>query len=70
MNLWLFNKNDQLIISDGFTNSLKNNYIEFNFMHSLKDFGVTKEELNNLLSLKKSEFRNDLFMKLFIYKEI
>tara|TARA_B100002019_G_C21021726_1_gene475162 strand:- start:188 stop:679 length:492 start_codon:yes stop_codon:yes gene_type:complete len=68
MNLWLFNKNDQLIISDGFTNSLKNNHIEFNFMHSLKDFGVTKEELNNFLSLKKSEFRNDLFMKLFIYR--
>jgi len=68
MNLWLFNKNDQLIISDGFTNSLKNNYIEFNFMHSLKDFGYTKEELNNFLSLKKSEFRNDLFMRLFIYR--
>ena len=68
MNLWLFNKNDQLIISDGFTNSLKNNHIEFNFMHSLKDFGVTNEELNKFLSLKKSEFRNDLFMKLFIYR--
>ena len=68
MNLWLFNKNDQLIISDGFTNSLKNNDIEFNFMHSLKDFGITKEELNNFLSLKKSEIRNDLFMRLFIYR--
>ena len=68
MNLWLFNKNDQLIISDGFTNSLKNNDIEFNFMHSLKDFGITKEELNNFLSLRKSEIRNDLFMRLFIYR--
>ena len=60
MNLWLLNKNDQLIISDGFTNSLKNKDIEFNFIHSLKDFGMTKEELKNFLSLGKSEIRNDL----------
>ena len=68
MNLWLFNKNDQLIISDGFTNSLKNQDIEFNFIHSLKDFGVTNEELKNFLSLKKGEIRNDLLMRLFIYR--
>ena len=54
MNLWLLNKNDQLIISDGFTNSLKNKDIEFNFIHSLKDFGMTNEELKNFLSLGKS----------------
>jgi len=68
MNLWLLNKNDQLIISDGFTNSLKNKDIEFNFVHSLKDFGVTKEELKEFLSLGKSEIRNDLLMRLFIYR--
>ena len=68
MNLWLFNKNDQLVISDGFTNSLKNKDIEFNFIHSLKDFGVTDEELKNFLSLGKSEIRNDLLMRLFIYR--
>ena len=68
MNLWLLNKNDQLIISDGFTNSLKNKDIEFNFIHSLKDFGMTNEELKNFLSLGKSKIRNDLFMRLFIYR--
>ncbi len=68
MNLWLFNRNDQLVISDGFTNSLKNKEIEFNFIHSLKDFGVTEEELKNFLSLGKSEIRNDLLMRLFIYR--
>ena len=68
MNLWLLNKNDQLIISDGFTNSLKNKDIEFNFVHSLKDFGVTKEELKEFLSLGKSEIRNDFLMRLFIYR--
>jgi len=68
MNLWLFNKNSQLIVSDGFTNSLKNKEIEFNFIHSLKDFGVTKEEFKNFLSLGKSEIRNDLLLRLFIYR--
>ena len=47
MNLWLFNKNDQLIISDSFTNSLKNKDIEFNLLHSLKDFGLSSEQLKN-----------------------
>ena len=68
MNLWLLNKNNQLIISDGFTNSLKNKDIEFNFIHSLKDFGLKNEELKNFLSLGKSEIRNNLLMRLFIYR--
>ena len=62
------NKNNQLIISDGFTNSLKNKDIEFNLIHSLKDFEVSNEELKNFLSLGKSEIRNDLLMRLFIYR--
>ncbi len=68
MNLWLFNENNQLILSDGFTNSLKNKEIEFNFLHSLKDFGVTSGEFKNFLSLGKSEIRNDLLLRLFIYR--
>ena len=68
MNLWLLNKNNQLIVSDGFTNSLKNKDIEFNFIHSLKYFGVTNEEFKNFLSLGKSEIRNDLLLRLFIYR--
>ena len=68
MNLWLLNKNDQLTISDGFTNSLKNKDIEFNLIHSLKDFEVSKKELINFLSLGKSEKRNDLLIKVFNYR--
>ena len=68
MNLWLLNKNDQLTISDGFTNSLKNKDIEFNLIHSLKNFEVSKKELINFLSLGKSEKRNDLLIKVFNYR--
>ena len=68
MNLWLFNKNNQLVISDGFTNSLKNEDIEFNFLHSLKYFGMTDDELKNILSLGTSEMRRELPMLLFVYR--
>ncbi len=68
MNLWLFNKNNQLVISDGFTNSLKNQDIELNFLHSLKFFGITVEELKNILSLGTSETRSDIPMLLFVYR--
>ena len=33
-NLWLQKKNSNLLISDGFTNSLKNSQIEFNLFNS------------------------------------
>ena len=68
MNLWLLNGNKQLIISDGFTNSLKNKDIEFNLVNNLKNFGISSLELENILSVGQSEFRNDLLMRLFIYK--
>ncbi len=68
MNLWLLNGNKQLIISDGFTNSLKNKDIEFNLVNNLKNFGISSLELENILSVGQSEFRNDLIMRLFIYK--
>ena len=68
MNLWLFNKNNQLVISDGFTNSLKNQDIELNFLQSLKFFGTSVEELKNILSLGTSEIRSDLPILLFVYR--
>ena len=68
MNLWLFNKNNQLVISDGFINSLKNQDIELNFLHSLKFFGITVKELKNILSLGTSEIRSDLPILLFVYR--
>tara|TARA_Y100000768_G_scaffold386583_1_gene375337 strand:- start:1091 stop:2917 length:1827 start_codon:yes stop_codon:yes gene_type:complete len=68
MNLWLLNKNDQLVISDGFTNSLKNQDIELNFLQSLKFFGISVEELKNILSLGTSEIRSDLPILLYVYR--
>jgi hypothetical protein len=68
MNLWLLNNNNQLSISDGFTNALTNNQIEFNLINNLKYFEITKENFENLLSLNTTEFRNSLFLTLFIYR--
>ena len=47
MNIWLLNKNKQLVISDGFTNSLKNDQIEFNLINSLKISKYQKLNLKN-----------------------
>ena len=49
MNLWLLNKNKQLIISDGFTNSLKNEDIEYNLINNLKYFGISNSEFKKIL---------------------
>ena len=68
MNLWLMNKNKQLVISDGFTNSLKNADIEYNFINNIKYFGVSRLELENILSFGKSEIRNKFLMRLFNYR--
>jgi len=68
MNLWLMNKNKQLIISDGFTNSLKNSDIEYNLVSNLKYFGVSNTEFKNILSFGSSEIRNDFIMRLFNYR--
>ncbi len=68
INLWLLNKNKQLIISDGFTNSLKNEQIEFNLINALKDFKISESEFKKLISFEKSKLRDDLFLRLFIYR--
>jgi hypothetical protein len=68
MNLWIFNKNSQLIISDAFINSLKNNQIEFNLLNSLKDFKVTENQFKKIISYGEHEIRNELFMLLFTYR--
>lgn len=68
MNLWLLNENKQLAISDGFTNSLKNDQIEFNLLNNLKHFGITSADFKKIISYEKPEIRNDLLMRLFSYK--
>ncbi len=68
MNLWLLNKNTELVISDGFINSLTNKDIEFNLINNLKNFEISKDELKNILSFGKSEIRNDFLMRLYTYR--
>ena len=67
-NFWLLNGNNNLLISDGFTNSLKNSQIEYNYINSLKYFGFSKKKFKNFISLGKSEVRNNFFLRLFIYR--
>ena len=68
MNLWLFNQNSQLVISDGYTNSLTNSLIEYNLINSLKNFQISENEFKKIFSINQSELRNPLIMKLFIYR--
>ena len=68
MNLWLLNKNTELVISDGFINSSKNKDIEFNLINNLKNFEISNDEFKNILSFGKSEIRNDFLMRLYTYK--
>ena len=68
MNLWLLNKNKQLVISDGFTNSLKNDQIEFNLINSLKDFDISETEFKKLISFEKSKMRDGFNLLVFNYR--
>jgi hypothetical protein len=67
-NLWLLNNNNNLLISDGFTNSLKNQQIEYNYINSLKHFGFSEKKFKHFISFGKSEIRNNFFLRLFIYR--
>ena len=42
-NLWLNYNNRGLIIPDGFITSLKNDQIEYNFINSMKAFGLNND---------------------------
>ncbi len=68
MNLWMLNNNKQLIVTDGFTNSLKDSQIEFNLISNLKNFGISEKSFKKLISYSKPEIRNDFLMRLFAYK--
>jgi len=68
INLWIFNNNNQLIISDSFSNSLKDHQIEFNLMNTLKDFYIDDNQIKKIIFSEKSQIRNKLFMFLFNYK--
>lgn len=68
MNMWLLNKNQQLTISDGFTNALTNEQIEFNLINNLKNFEISENDFKKIISYNKSQYRNLLFMTLFNYR--
>ena len=47
--LWLLNKNTELLMTDGWVNSLKDSDIENLFINSLKSFEVSNEDFKNFL---------------------
>jgi hypothetical protein len=67
-NIWLLKKNNNLLISDGFNNSLKNSQIEYNLINSLKHFGFSEKKFKSFISLGRTEVRNSFFMGLFHYR--
>ena len=67
-NLWLLNNNSNLLISDGFTNSLKNSQIEYNYINNLKHFGFSEKKFKFFISFDKSEVRNNFFLRLYNYR--
>ena len=67
-NIWLLYKNNNILISDGFTNSLPNSKIEYILINCLKHLGISEKNFKNFISLGKSENRNSFFMRLFIYR--
>jgi len=67
MNLWLQKNNSNLILSDGFINSLKNSDIEFNFINTFKILGFDEKSFSEFLNLGKASIRNPFFLNLFVY---
>ena len=66
-NLWLQKNNSNLILSDGFINSLKNSDIEFNFINTFKVLGFDEKSFSEFLNLGESSIRNSFFLNLFVY---
>ena len=54
-NIWLLYKNNNILISDGFTNSLPNSKIEYILINSLKHLGISEKNFKNFISFGKSE---------------
>jgi len=67
-NLWLLFKNKNLIISEGFSHTLKNNQVENNLINTLKIIGWGTKDFKEFLSFGKTSIRDARLMYLFIYK--
>ena len=68
MNIWLLNNNSELLVSDGFTNTLTNEQIEFTLINNLKHFNITEDKFMKIISLNENKIRDPLFLRLFTYK--
>ena len=69
-NAWIFNNNSNLIISDGFTNAIKDENIIKNLIKGLKLMGVNNSEFREIINFKGKTHhgRNPLTTHLFNYK--
>ena len=67
---WLLNNNPNLIISDGFTNAIKDEQIVNNLIKGLKLIGVNSDEFRKIINFKGKTHhgRNHLTTLLFNYK--
>ena len=66
--LWLLNENTELLITDGWVNSLKDSDIENLFINSLKSFEVSNEDFKNFLSFNNRLERALILLYLYNYK--
>ena len=69
-NLWTLNQNKNLIISDGFTNAIKDKEIIESLVIGLKLIGISRDEFKKILDFKGPHYtqRNPLIHYLFNYK--
>ena len=69
-NLWTFNKNKNLLISDGYTNAITNKKIVENLVIGLKLIGINREEFKEILEFKGPHYtqRNPIIQHLFNYQ--
>ena len=66
--LWLLQNNTELLFSDGWANSLKDEEIEYLFFNSLKVFNINQEDFDNFLLFDQRLERVPLFLFLYNYK--
>ena len=66
-NLWLLRGNSNLLVSNGFTNSLSNPQIEYNLINTLKAMGISIKQFSSLIFLNMDKVRNEFFLDPFFY---
>ena len=67
-NLWIFSNNENLVISDGYVNSLTDQKIEYQLIKGLKSLGLNAKDFKKIINFKGHNNRNPLTTLLFNYK--